>query len=511
MLYLDDFFLSPVSRKQAVTALRAFVKDSVPDGTEVSLVTFDRKGLTVRVPFTTNRLRIASALNDLPVESVEGFRRVADRESTLGSIRDTQRSRLEAQKQASETPDGSGQSLAVEYQPPCGLDLLEWARAYASTEFTDAQRSIHALRLFLDSLAPIPGRKTLIHVSDGIPLHGGAEAFDLLRSFCDGSGARQGLPGGTEVRPGASGAGPDGDTSGNPERATRIDPAMLASAEADYDVIATVREVTSRANTQGTTLYTLQATGLAAATQGSASRDFRSSTPEIDQAARANLQDTLSSLAVDTGGTAILGRNDFGPALETVNRDREHSYSLAFEPPERSGRGSSTRPHAVTIETTRPGVDLRYRKSYLDEAPSGDVGARLLAALFHGAAENPLGLELELKAAPRGAQGDGLEPENRWIARLSVPVASLAVLADASGVLRSGLLAVHMVMQDDLGISPLRRKEVPLRLPLAPVGAAAEPPYVYEVRFTRPAGKVTVAIALEDIVGRKVAVVRRGA
>lgn len=509
-LYLDDFFLSPVSRKQAVATLREFLKTSVPDGTEVSLVTFDRKGLTVRVPFTGNKSRISSALGELPIESTEGFRRSSDRESTLGSIREMQRSRTESQAQVEADGTSAGRVASASDQPPCGQDLLEWARGYGASEAKDAERSLHSLRLFVDSLATTPGRKVLLHVSDGIPLRGGIEAFSLLRALCDGSGVRQGLQGAIDAsmienRGIAS-------TRGAISSGSLINPAMLASTEQEYDLSALLRELVARANTLGVTLYTLQATGLVSATGESATRSSRSSTPEIERSARANLQDTLSSLAIDTGGSAILNRNDFGVALEAIERDRQHSYSLAFEPPVPGGASgaASKRPHAIRLETTRAGVELRYRKSYLDEPPTGDVNGRLMAALFHGAAENPLGLELDLKPAPRGGDSGGgsLEPENRWLARLTVPVESLAILPDASGVLRSGLLAVHMVMQDDFGISPLRRKEVPVRLPLAPAGAA-EPPYVYEVRFTKPAGRVTVAIALEDILGRKVAVVRR--
>ena len=531
ILYVDDFFLSPPSRKRALEGVRRFLGGDFAEGTEFMLVTFDRSGLNVRQPFTTSRQRLQSALAELPIQSAEGFRRDADRASTQASIRESQRSRIEALQMATERSGGAenraggddaegtvtARQAAANAQPPCARDLLEIARIYAESEFTDVERSLHALRLFVDSLATTSGRKVLIHVSDGLPLRAGLEAFETLRVLCDGSGSRQGVQWAIDAQALASG----GAAAGGILRSAVIDVPTLAAAPLEYDATPLLQEATRRANSQGLTIYPLQALGLAAVTLHSAAVDHRGSTPESEATARFNLQDTLQAMASETGGTAILQRNDFDVALLSVARDLEHYFSLGFEPPTATGgagavRGArSARAHTVGIETTRPGVTLRYRKSYRDQTTADDIAERLLAALFHGggsAANDPLGIRLDLIAAPKNPAARDAAPSRAMVARLTIPTAQMTVLDASPGAPRTGFLAVHMVLQDDSGLSPIRRADVPVRLPPAAPGAApgtAEPPYVYEVRFTAPLGKAIVAIAVEDVLSKKVTVLRR--
>ncbi|MGD0736858.1 MAG: VWA domain-containing protein [Terracidiphilus sp.] len=72
-------------------------------------------------------------------------------------------------------------------------------------------------------------------------------------------------------------------------------------------------------------------------------------------------QEVMSTLSMDTGGTAFLDSNDFAPAFAKVQRDTSAYYAIGFHSanPARDGRFRK-----LTIKVNRPGVKLEYRPGY---------------------------------------------------------------------------------------------------------------------------------------------------
>ena len=72
-------------------------------------------------------------------------------------------------------------------------------------------------------------------------------------------------------------------------------------------------------------------------------------------------QETLTTLAADTGGKAFLDSNDFSPAFSQVQKDTSAYYVLGFHSinPRRDGHYRH-----LTIRINRPGVHLDYRRGY---------------------------------------------------------------------------------------------------------------------------------------------------
>ncbi len=468
VVFVDDFFLGPASRARAMVAVGEFIGRLAPE-TEVLLATFDRSGLSVRVPFTRLRRKTHQALDGLPLSSIEGIRRDSDRRAAIGMIFDLQRARVESPQIGN---------------PPCGRDLQQFAETQAEAEYADVKRSLKGLRLLVDALSAIPGRKALIHVSDGIPLFSGTEAFEALRGLCDGSGARQGNPFALDVTGSAS-----GELVRIPE---------LTAAPAQYGASKSLSEVTTHANANGVTIYPLQALGLAAV-GGDSSGEFRTSI-EAEQATRWNSQDTLANLASETGGTAALQRNDLDVVLSNVVRDLDRYVSIGFEPPAaRPGKGglaSEGGGHSVEVTTTRKGATLRYRKSYRDADENSRVVDRLLAALYLGAVDNPLAARIDRMPGQKpNAPGFTL--------RVIVPSDNLTLIESGGG--RSGLVAIHALRLDERGLSPARRVQATVQLPTSDAGAA---PFVYDIGFGATPGKAVLVVAVEDLLGRKLSVLR---
>jgi VWFA-related protein len=137
-------------------------------------------------------------------------------------------------------------------------------------------------------------------------------------------------------------------------------------------------------------------------------------------------QDSLRVLSEETGGFAVVNRNDFANAFDRIVQDNSSYYVLAYYPPDpRPGRN-----HRIQVRVTRPGVTVRARKGYLTpkkaEATTANKGPaspevrealdsplpvsgltmRVFASPFKGAAPNAsvlLGVELngrDLKLSP---------------------------------------------------------------------------------------------------------------
>ena len=80
-------------------------------------------------------------------------------------------------------------------------------------------------------------------------------------------------------------------------------------------------------------------------------------------------QDSLRTLSEETGGFAVVNKNDFNTAFERIVDDNSSYYVLAYYPPDaRPGRT-----HKIDVRVTRPGLTVRARKAYV--APKKVDGA----------------------------------------------------------------------------------------------------------------------------------------
>ncbi len=126
----------------------------------------------------------------------------------------------------------------------------------------------------------------------------------------------------------------------------------------------------------GVVMYTLDTRGLDRGTAGSdvlleAARYDRT-VRQMRQLAVTAAQDTLNSLAVDTGGLAIRSENDFPKALHEIAEDGRIYYVLGYRP---ASVGVEGQFHALTVRVKRPGVTVRARKGYLATSPAPPTAA----------------------------------------------------------------------------------------------------------------------------------------
>ncbi len=431
IVYVDNLHLQPASRKRALGQVREFLGQSFPAGSRVMVVSYERSPRVVQ-PFTEDLALALSQLDGLVKGKPIGVENRAAKANTLAQIR------------AIYDNDGCSE-LALD-------QMRALALAYAQPLAHEDAQSFTALAGVVGSVAGLPGRKVVFHVSDGVPLVSGQEALGLVGSLCEGA------------------FGP------------------FAGSELSQD--KRLRRLSTQANAAGVTFYTLEAAGLRAPLASSAEQARPTLSATLESDSIANEQDVLFNLASETGGRALLNSNRLQEALVSVGRDLSNFYWLGYAA-ERSADG---RVHALEVKVRRDGARVQHRRSYRDKTAEDRREERVLGALLLGSGENPLGATLEPGEAVRDKGGQMLMP-----VRLRLPMANLALLPREGGK-RAGRLRLAMVARDaEGGTTPVRTVEVPIEVPEAEAVAALARDFLYEVKMAMRPGPHRVALAVEDV------------
>jgi len=485
VVLFDDFNMNPNSRSRAVNQLREFLAHTLAPGDRVMLATQD-PGLRVRLPFTGDQRAIAQALEEIGRLSVHGIEIDRDRRQAFMDIMTIQEA-----------------ALADPRLPPCPLNIVQPAQSYASLRRQEVRRTISSLTLMVNSLSGVPGRKAVLHVSDGIPLTPGEEVFQALVEICGGSGtggighSAGGPAPRTSPREGAAGSR-DLDSLTVYDARELGPKAYQAASQApldaqSYNVTKELAALAAHANAHRVTLYTLQASGLQspdASTAGAGPADRLFQFPAIGSVLRANNRDSLRLLADETGGRSILDTNDFLPDLGRLRQDFESYYSLGYAP----AHNGDGREHRIEVKVTRPGVRLRYRQSYRDKPALEKIVDRTLAALLYGFEDNPLGIAVEVGEQTPGPAGDVNVP-----LRLKIPLFKLAILNhESAGTFEGNLRLFVATRTPDGNGSPLRQVAVPIRIPRKQVLNAMGRFYLYTLTLQLKAGPQQVAVTVRD-------------
>src|SRR5882757_373776 len=113
-------------------------------------------------------------------------------------------------------------------------------------------------------------------------------------------------------------------------------------------------------------------------------------------------QDSLRTLSEETGGFAVVNKNDFATAFQRIVEDNSSYYVLAYYPPDpRPGRT-----HKIDVRLTRPGLTVRARRAYVTPKktdPPKTTGNNPSTPELREALDSPLpvsGLTMHVFAAP---------------------------------------------------------------------------------------------------------------
>ncbi|HVH29423.1 MAG TPA: VWA domain-containing protein [Vicinamibacterales bacterium] len=132
-----------------------------------------------------------------------------------------------------------------------------------------------------------------------------------------------------------------------------------AAAEfSDADLTMMLAELTREANRSNVTMYTIDPRGLV----GPLSDLDQEVEPVQWQEFVRKSQDSLRTLAEETGGIAVVNQNDFDKALARIDAETSDYYVLGYY----SGNPDPTqRRRRLEVRVTRPNVDVWSRKEYV--------------------------------------------------------------------------------------------------------------------------------------------------
>ena len=233
--------------------------------------------------------------------------------------------------------------------------------------------TLKSLRFIIDAMGFLPGRKSLVLMSDSMPREDQDENF-VDRNFLTGGGGLS--DGGSSGRPKAAGAG-IGDDGPSPFPSDTINYASALQKIAEKAIRSSV--VIYSVDTQG-----LQYTGPTAADQfrGNA----RQITVQINQtlSTRSNLlwarREGGELIAKQTGGYQV--RNSNGFRLNEIVEDQSGYYLLGYRPSEET---FNRKFHHIKAKLKRGGMSLRTRFGFFgvseDEANKTRLDTRDLTNL----------------------------------------------------------------------------------------------------------------------------------
>ncbi|MEE8367244.1 MAG: VWA domain-containing protein [Thermoanaerobaculia bacterium] len=350
-------------------------------------------------------------------------------------------------------------------QSRSSFEALDHADFYAKNIYFEVNESIKALKEVVLSMAGLPGRKALLYVSDGLPMKAAEDLFSLV-----------------DLRfPNSTGG-------------------LLQASR--YKSDRRFRQLTSLANSNRVTFYTIEAAGLRS--HASLSAEYggnidKTSMLEIDVTNVMNMQTPLLEMALETGGLATINTNNFRGGMARMAEDFKSFYSLGYVPVH-AGDG---RYYHINVKTKDRSFKIRHRDGYRSKSPETQITEGTLAVLFFGRGVNHLGFKADFEAIQSRDDDHFLVP-----LLVRIPLGALTLIP--RNELHQGSLQITVAARGDDGrVSPVDLKRVPIIIPDTDLKRALEQEFVYEIQLLMRRGSQEIAIGVYDEFSRQSSYLRR--
>ena len=481
VVFVDNANIQPGSRNRVIRRLRGFLDRATGDGARVMVVTNDGSP-NIRLPFTDDPERIAAALEELEAVSIRGFDRLAERRAILTSIEQLDQSMFQIVADQKASEDAVVGSIS---QRPDMLEselnaIIGQLRMYAETQLSGIVATIRSLDGFVDLLGSLPGRKAIVHVSDGLAVRPGQEMIYALQdSYQDGMRLAR-----------VQFEGPDGPETRSFSDSAVSEVRSLGSEIATYDATPQYREMLARANAGRVSFYTINGAGagarlMDAQISGGEAATFSNSASGFQSVAASTDQEGIRLMAEATGGMSLSGAG-VEAFLDRLMADMTAYYSLGFVP---EGPADATY-HRLEVRLKRKGLTVRHREGYR-RGPAAGVGRSTVSALLLGFEDNRHGLDL------RVTRQEHLEEVSLVHMLLEVPIGAVSLLPGEDSHAATGM--VYVVSRPADGeLSPLRRFPFSFDIPDDQLEEALRGSWGLQMVLRLESGPHEVAVALSE-------------
>jgi VWFA-related protein len=325
-------------------------------------------------------------------------------------------------------------------------------RSYAQSIENDLTFTFDAMKTTINQLSGVEGRKIFVHVSGGLPQSPALELWSYIQARFPNS-------------------------------------TSYSMGQFEFDKTTSYLGIVQAANAAGVSMYTIDGSGLTVDTNVTAER--RTTNQRVDTfLERTNLQSMLSLMAEETGGRAILNKNDITGSLKEMEKDYTSYYSIGY----RSVRSGLDRPHRVDVKLrNKKGMTVLARRSYLEKGTETKVREAVTSALFFSRDENPLAAALTVGSPSPDNRGNFIVPIS-----IRVPFSRLAMLPDGNRV--RGRIVFYFVVVDSEGKqSELTSQPVPVEVDAKTFDAQlAKRDYIYDVKLVMIPGGQRLSLAIRD-------------
>ncbi len=428
VVFVDHTNLMPTRRQEVMDSLRGLVEDRLAQGDRIMITAYDAR-VDVLSHFGDDPEVHAAALDTINNTTASTFQTQADFNRILRCI----------EVQCNE-PEYIRQDIDV----------------YARELRHRSRIMLAHLGTVVDSMAGLPGRRSLLLVGDGIAVLPGASLYAVYQNQYVGQ-----------------------------------DGTMRYQFEAKrFSVDREIDEVTDLANARRVTIYALNNGGVVGNPLSMSSATISATQlidTEIDFVRDANYTASMQDFADSTGGRIIYRPTE--ETLDGLRQDFDTAYSLGFNP----DHEPDDKPRNLKVRVTTDGLKVRYRDNYTLKTDEGSAAIRTRMAMIAGQSENPLGIAVEFDPVAERAG-------RRWVVQtaIRIPIDSLTMVP-VGGDIYQGQLEFAFYVEDDQGASaPIQKNELPLELPGDAVSGTTQAHITYEVGFKLRPGDHRLALNVTD-------------
>lgn len=287
-----------------------------------------------------------------------------------------------------------------------------------------------------------------------------------------------------------------------------IDVDMDNPMKPDQAVRDMMREMIAAATRAGVSFYGVDARGLGAgldetidiSDQPELSTPTLGATGMFDEVRRA--QESLRTISNETGGFAIVNRNDMRASFERLMIDNSSYYLLGYYSSNEQRDGKF---RDVTVRVKRPGLQVRARKGYT--APRGRPAAPPVSAagaspVIRDALNSPLpttGLTMTVFGAPFMGT-----PENASVAIVAEFAPGELQFVERDGKFQEHLEVVSIAVDSKGKLQDGTRVEIPLDVPQKIQAAILDTGFRVTQRLDVPPGRYQVRVGGREANGQSV-------